>query len=167
MQYGCNWEMMATRASSDVGRLEDACRAQGLPVTTQRRAIYEVLAERTDHPTADQIWEVARERLPELSRTTVYRVLDTFVKLGVASKTPNVGAAVRFDPRTERHHHAVCRECDRVVDVESTTLDRIRIPATDDIGFEVDDYSVHIRGLCVACRRRRSRRERTRQNKEE
>ena len=151
---------MAAKTTSTIRVLEDACRAGGLPVTTQRREIYDVLVHRTDHPTADQIWDAARQRLPELSRTTVYRVLDTFVKLGVATRTPNVGAAVRFDPRTERHHHAMCRECECVIDVESPNLDRIRLPDGAAIGFEFDDYSVHIRGLCAACQRRRSRRER-------
>ncbi len=143
-----------THTASEV--LEEACRTHGLPVTAQRRELFEVLAARTDHPTADQIWESARERLPDLSRTTVYRALDTFVKLGVATKTPHLGISVRFDPRTERHHHAVCVVCDRVEDVESPRLDRVRLPDGEEIGFEIDDYSVHIRGVCADCRRRRS-----------
>lgn len=146
---------MATKVTA-AEVLTDACRAEGLPLTAQRRAIFEVLAGRTDHPTADQIWEAARERMPELSRTTVYRVLDTFVRLGVATKTPHLGTSVRFDPRTERHHHAVCVVCERVVDVESARLDRIRLPDGEEIGFEIDDYSVHIRGICANCKRRRS-----------
>jgi Fur family peroxide stress response transcriptional regulator len=40
-----------------MAQLETACREHGLPLTVQRRTILEVLAERTDHPTADQVWE--------------------------------------------------------------------------------------------------------------
>lgn len=150
---------MPTETATPLAR---ACRAHGLPVTVQRRAIYELLAGRTDHPTADQVWEAARARLPGVSRTTVYRVLDTFVRLGLVVKTPHLGSAVRFDPRTERHHHLVCTECGRVVDISSARLDRVALPDAAAHGFEVDDFSVHIRGRCAACRRgRRARNTRT------
>lgn len=141
--------------------LERACRDAGMPVTVQRRTIFEVLADRTDHPTADQVWDSVRERLPGVSRTTVYRVLDTFVRLGLIVRTPHLGSAVRFDPRTERHHHAVCAVCDRVMDVTSTRLDALPLPDPEAIGFDIDDFSVHMRGVCAACRpRRRGRRSR-------
>jgi Fur family peroxide stress response transcriptional regulator len=149
---------MATR---NLATLETACRAEGLPVTVQRRAIFELLSGRTDHPTADQVWEAARTRLPGVSRTTVYRVLDTFVRLGLVAKTPHLGSAVRFDPRTERHHHLVCTVCGRVLDVESKRLDALPLPDAAALGFEIDDFSVHMRGVCAACRRgRRGRRSR-------
>ena len=145
-------------ATPEVMTLETACRAKGLPVTVQRRAIFELLAGRTDHPTADQVWEAARVRLPGVSRTTVYRVLATFVRLGLVVKTPHPGSAARFDPRADRHHHLVCTECDRVVDVESKRLDAVTLPDAAALGFEIDDFSIHIRGVCAACRRRRTRR---------
>ena len=81
--------------------LEAACRDQGLPLTVQRRVILEALAGRDDHPTADDILAQVRGQLPEISRTTVYRVLDALVRLGLAVKISSPGAAVRFDCRTD------------------------------------------------------------------
>jgi Fur family peroxide stress response transcriptional regulator len=121
------------------------------------------LAERIDHPTADQVFAAVRNRMPDVSRTTVYRVLDTLVRLGLAVKTPHPGASVRFDPRTERHHHLVCTGCDRVIDLHAPELNALRLPDTRRFGFEVDDFSLHIRGLCSDCRtERRPTRRRTR-----
>ena len=139
------------------GRLEDleaACRRHGLPLTVQRRVVHEALAGRTDHPTADQLLVDVRSRLPGLSRTTVYRVLETLVRLGLAVKTCTLGSAVRFDPRTERHHHLVCLQCERVMDVHAPSLDALRLSAVRTAGFEISDYSVHFRGTCPECRRR-------------
>ena len=51
---------MATQAPTKLAALEAACRAQGVPLTVQRRAILEVLADRTDHPTADQVFAAVR-----------------------------------------------------------------------------------------------------------
>jgi Fur family peroxide stress response transcriptional regulator len=144
---------MATAGTARIAALEAACRAEGLPLTVQRRTILEVLAGRTDHPTADQVFAAVRVRLPDVSRTTVYRVLDTLVRLGLAVKTAHTGASVRFDPRTERHHHLTCMACDRVIDLHAPELDGLRLPDTSRLGFEVDDFSLHIRGLCADCKR--------------
>jgi Fur family peroxide stress response transcriptional regulator len=140
--------------SAPLVNLEAACRRHGVPLTVQRRAVLEALAGRTDHPTADQLLVDIRVRLPGVSRTTVYRVLETLVRLGLAVKTCTPGSAVRFDPRTERHHHLVCMQCERVIDVQAPSLDALRIPAVRTAGFEISDYSVHFRGTCPECRRR-------------
>ena len=134
--------------------LEAACRRHGLPLTVQRRVVLEMLAGRTDHPTADQLLVDVRARMPGVSRTTVYRVLETLVRLGLAVKTCTPGSAVRFDPRTERHHHLVCLQCERVMDVHAPSLDALRLPSMRTEGFEISDYSVHFRGTCPECRRR-------------
>src|SRR5580692_3385847 len=97
---------------------EKLCREQGLPVTVQRRVILESLAGREDHPTADQVFEIVAPRLPGLSRTTVYRVLETLVELGVIHKASHLGSAARYDPNTQRHHHLTCLNCHKVVDME-------------------------------------------------
>ena len=137
-----------------LGELEAACRRHGVPLTVQRRVVLETLSRRTDHPTADQLLVDVRTRLPGVSRTTVYRVLETLVRLGLAVKTCTPGSAVRFDPRTERHHHLVCLQCERVIDLHAPSLDALRLPALRTAGFEISDYSVHFRGTCPECRRR-------------
>ena len=64
-----------------IERFETAHRESGLPVTMQRRAVFEVIMDRRDHPTADQVFHALHPRLPQLSRMTVYRILGTLVSL--------------------------------------------------------------------------------------
>lgn len=135
-----------------LNELASLCRAQGVPLTLQRRAILEDLAGRCDHPTADQLYETVTARYPGISRTTVYRVLETFVQLGVARKISNPEAAARFDADTRRHHHLVCRVCHGVADFSSAELDRISLPPVIGDGFMVADYSLTVTGLCSRCR---------------
>lgn len=134
--------------------LEAACKQQGLPVTVQRRVILEALAGRDDHPTADDILDEVRQRLPEVSRTTVYRVLDTLVRLGLAAKICSPGTGVRFDPKTDRHHHLVCVRCEKVMDFEAPTLNAFPLPDAQRRAFTIHDYSIHFRGLCRECGKR-------------
>ena len=133
-------------------QFEAACRAQGVPVTVQRRRIFEALVDRTDHPTPDQVYASVKKVLPDVSRTTVYRVLKALVALGVLTKACTPGAATRVDPRTARHHHLVCRRCDRLIDVADAAVShRIQPPDLRQQAFVIEDYSIYFTGLCAAC----------------
>lgn len=138
--------------SAQMQQFEAACRAHGLPVTVQRRRIFEALCDRTDHPTPDQVYAAVKDTLPGVSRTTVYRVLDTLVELGVVAKACSPGVAGRVDPRTSRHHHLVCQRCDRLFDVEEAAVEhRIRPPDVRHQGFAIQGYSIYFTGLCATC----------------
>ncbi len=130
--------------------LEQLCRQHGLPVTVQRRVILESLSARADHPTADHIFDDVRRRYPEISRTTVYRVLETLVRVGIARKVCHPGAAARYEMDTRRHHHLVCLNCEAMVDLEDPSLDDLALPGKD-LGFYIEDYSIQFRGLCSKC----------------
>ncbi len=131
---------------------EQNCRRRGLALTIQRRAVFSELAERRDHPTADQVYEALRARLPGLSRTTVYRVLETLVSQGFARKVQHAGTAVRFDAMTERHHHLVCERCGRLADLDDALVPSLPLPDPRKTGFQVRDYSISFTGLCKSCR---------------
>jgi len=134
---------------------EALCREKGLALTVQRRAVLKDLAPRKDHPTADQVFESVGPQVPGLSRTTVYRVLDSLAKAGVIQEVGHLGTAMRYDPRVQRHHHLLCVECARVLDIEDPRLDALKAPTGT--GFEISDYSVYFKGRCPDCRKKRPR----------
>jgi Fur family peroxide stress response transcriptional regulator len=155
---GCNKvAIMATgrRARLKVEQLEQMLRQHGLPLTVQRRAVLEALSLRLDHPFADQIFDDVRKRMPEISRTTVYRVLKTLVRVGVARKVCHPGSAARYEAATHRHHHLVCLNCETMVDLEDASLDSLPLPSASS-GFHIEDYSIQFRGLCSDCARKLS-----------
>jgi Fur family peroxide stress response transcriptional regulator len=128
------------------------CREGRVPLTAQRRQVLEALLDLDNHPTADQVHELVVQRMPEVNRTTVYRTLETLVGMGVIHKASHPGRVVRFDPRTERHHHLVCLRCDRVIDVWDENLEKLKIPDLSSTGFQVEDFQVQLRGVCRECR---------------
>lgn len=134
--------------------MEERCRRNGLSLTVQRHAILENLSSRKDHPTADLIYAAIQNRVAGVSRTTVYRVLETFVRLGLAQKISHPGAKARFDADTSRHHHAACIECEKIIDIHSSVLPDIDLSHADLKGFEVFDCSVVAVGLCIDCSRK-------------
>lgn len=132
-------------------QFERVCRGHGLPMTIQRRAVFEAVLEREDHPTADQVYDAIRSRAGGISRTTVYRILDMFVRLGLITKICHHGSAARFDPRIRQHHHLVCMHCEKIIDIEEERLDGIAWPDVGRSGFEIKNYHIHFRGVCADC----------------
>lgn len=131
--------------------MEERCKKNRLSLTVQRRTILENLSSRNDHPTADQIYAAIKDQLSGVSRTTVYRVLETFVQLGIAQKISNPEAKARFDADTSRHHHAACIACEKVLDIDDRLIPDIDLKGADLEGFEIFDCSVVAVGLCREC----------------
>jgi len=128
------------------------CRERGLPLTEQRMVVLEAVLDLDDHPTADRVHEVVARRDSGVSRATVYRALESLARIGVITKACHPGKAVRYDSRTEIHHHLVCLRCDDVIDISDGRLDALPVPDTSRLGFEVSDFRVQLRGICRRCR---------------
>ena len=148
---------MDQHVAERLAQLKLICRQRGLPLTTQRRSVLEVLLQRSDHPTADQVYATVQATNPQISRRTVYRVLDTLSEWGLVRRVHHPGASARYDAKTHRHHHLVCNRCGKIVDLESPTLDNLSIPNGLTRGFDVRDFSVQLMGTCPECRRRRKK----------
>jgi len=134
------------------------CRDRGLSFTPQRRAILGAILDLNNHPTADQVHAALARRRPRVSRATVFRTLEAFARAGIISKACHPGSAVRYDWRTETHHHMVCLRCDRVMDFADPRLDALAVPDTRTFGFVVSELRVQLRGTCRRCRQLEDRR---------
>jgi len=141
------------RVSVMLEELERICHQHGLPNTVQRREVLHTLVLRRDHPVADQVFDDVRKRLPEISRATVYRVLETLVRIGIARKVCHPGSGARYEVERRRHHHLVCIRCEKMIDLEDPTLDHLSLPGAAS-GFQIQDYSIQFLGLCKTCARK-------------
>lgn len=144
--FKVDWRVTVHEASK-TELFEQWCRQRGERCTTPRRAILEAVLEFGNHPTAEQVFEAVRPRLPAIARPTVYRTLEHLARAGVITKACHPGAICRYDSRIDLHHHLVCLRCNQIVDFEDPSLDTLTIPDTSEFGFEVSDYRVQIRGL--------------------
>jgi Fe2+ or Zn2+ uptake regulation protein len=137
---------MTGRAESMLANLKRA----GLKLTPQRIAIVREIADDLTHPTAQALFERLRPAFPTMSFATVYNTLDALAGCGLTGSL-NLGGAVRFDPNTAAHHHAVCDACGVVVDIPV-----IPAPAPPPApalvnGFRVLREERTYRGLCARC----------------
>ncbi|MCA9771280.1 MAG: transcriptional repressor [Myxococcales bacterium] len=151
-------ERQSSKSTHTIETYAALFRAHRVPLTRQRRVVLEAVVEREDHPTADQIFEEVRGTLPRISRMTVYRVLETFKRIGLIRHVHHAGPVIRFDPNVARHHHVVCERCDKMIDLKDPALDRLKLPPKQPYGFaEISDVSVYFMGVCESCRRTEGR----------
>lgn len=123
-----------------------------LKLTPQRIAIVRELAGDASHPTAQDLFDRLRAAFPTMSFATVYNTLDTLATHGLLGSL-RLGAAVRFDPNTTAHHHAVCDRCLAVIDLPAEPLDAGSARRLGRLtgGFRVTTEERTYRGLCPAC----------------
>ncbi len=121
-------------------------------MTHQREVILEELRRVTSHPTADELYRLVRDRLPRISRATVYRNLEQLAQAGMVTKLFGTGNQKRFDGNTERHHHVRCIKCGKIADIRLSRELTTEPEVADASGYTILDRQVDFLGLCPECR---------------
>ncbi|MCF0132816.1 MAG: transcriptional repressor [Blautia sp.] len=122
-----------------------------LKYSRQREAIKEFLSKRTDHPTADVVYENIRQIYPNISMGTVYRNLSLLSDIGEIQKVPGLSGADHFDWRTDAHCHFLCRNCRRVIDMNDTGIQQLLESAESRYPGIIDGCRVSFSGICEDC----------------
>lgn len=115
----------------------------------------EAVQESADHPTAAQIYARVKARQPRVAFGTVYKALDLLSRTGQVLQLEFGDGASRYDRRTDRHDHAICTSCGKLVDLDvplPANLDRQAMKAS---GYTISQHTTHFFGLCPECASRR------------
>lgn len=126
-------------------------------MTRQRKIILEELQKVNTHPSADEIYEMVRLRLPRISLGTVYRNLEILSELGKIQKLQLSGSLKRFDWNTNKHYHIRCVRCNRVDDAPIAPLNQIEDELYESTVFEIIGHNLEFVGLCPECSKKISR----------
>jgi Fur family peroxide stress response transcriptional regulator len=135
------------------GRLTERLGAGGLRPTPQREHIYQVLLQKRDHPTAEDVFIRAKRGMPDISIATVYNCLDTLVQCGLVRQVQLDRGATRFCPNMREHGHFYCNGCDTVFDVDLPEKPQPRIILPH--GFKAERFEVAIHGVCPDCAKKK------------
>ena len=123
-----------------------------LKYSRQRESIKDYLNGRTDHPTAEQVYNNVRKEYPNISLGTVYRNLGLLAETGYLTKISCGDASERFDPNTHEHYHFICTKCNCVYDLEMDNLDFINTLAGKDFDGKIEGHSTYFYGKCKNCK---------------
>jgi len=120
-------------------------------ITHQREIILDELKTLKTHPTADELCELVRLRLPRVSLATVYRNLEWLCQRGIVQKIEVGGRQKRFDGTVELHYHIRCISCGRVDDVDMIPVDMLEQDLSKKSGYTIKGHRLEFWGTCPAC----------------
>jgi len=124
---------------------------QNLGLTKQREVVLRVIREAHEHLTAGEVFANAKTLLPTISFATVYNSLRYLKEAGHIAEIQFGNGASRFDRMTQRHDHAICTNCGRLVDIEMEIPGDIVKRAAKYSGFKPESLEFTLRGKCPEC----------------
>ncbi len=130
----------------------------GMRRTTQRQIILEELSKVASHPTANEVYDMVRKRLPRIGLGTVYRNLELMAEKGIILKIEVGGTKKRFDATTTPHYHIRCLECGKVNDIEISFQHQINEIAASASNFDVLSHHIEFSGICETCKKKQGAR---------
>lgn len=119
-----------------------------------RTAVVEALAGHDCAVTAIELDDELRRRKPAVARASVYRALEQLEELGLVRRIEvcrGTAGFERVDPAGHHHHHAICRDCGRMVPFEDRSLEQAIHRLSESIDFDVSEHDVVLKGRCHRC----------------
>ncbi len=120
-------------------------------LTPQTGAVLEVIRDCDGHLTPGEIFEAARKRLPTISYATVYNSLRYLKDAGLVREVSFGNGASRYDRETDRHDHAICNACGKLVDFDLPATVELMRAAARRSRFKPESVHLTLRGLCPDC----------------
>ena len=126
--------------------------AGGRP-TRQRRAVLACLGQLDDFRSAQEIHELLRGGGENVGLSTVYRTLQALADADEVDVLRAEDGETRYRRCSgTHHHHLVCRDCGRTVEVEGPTVERWATAIAEEHGYDAVSHTLEIFGLCPSCR---------------
>lgn len=122
-----------------------------LKYSRQRESIKNFLMTRTDHPTAETVYENLRKEYPKISLGTVYRNLSLLTEIGEIQTISTGVGPDRFDGNTKPHYHFICKHCGRVIDLNMKGMEHINLLAQHEFAGTIEGHTVFFYGSCEEC----------------
>ena len=117
----------------------------------QREMIRDNLRGRTDHPTAEAVYEDLRLQDPHISLWTVYRNLSLLADMGEIERIGAVPGADHFDGNMTEHDHFVCRTCGGIQDIAPADHRSLERGSAPHVSGQITGSSITFFGVCRQC----------------
>ncbi|HZO68939.1 MAG TPA: Fur family transcriptional regulator [Kribbellaceae bacterium] len=128
--------------------------AIGTRSTRQRAAVSSVLDEQDEFRTAQEIHAALRQAGEAVGLTTVYRTLQALADSEEVDVLRNADGETAYRRCSKgHHHHLVCRDCGRTVEVEGPAVERWADKVAAEHGYSDVSHTLEIFGTCADCRR--------------
>ena len=124
----------------------------------QREDLLSILKNSKSHPTAEELYNSIKEKIPSVSRGTVYRNLKDLVDGGYIIKISMADGADRYDYIHKKHNHIICKYCGMVKDFEyDFDLKNVKLSVIKQTEMDPLLDGVIVYGICGKCKEKNRR----------
>ena len=109
----------------EIEEFERSLHTGNYKLTSQREAIFELLKNTEGHLTAEEIYELIKERNPDIGLSTVYRTLRLLTDIGLVRKLNLDDKPIHYELTLSPHNHLICLRCGRIIDIDNEVLEGI------------------------------------------
>jgi Fur family transcriptional regulator, ferric uptake regulator len=121
-------------------------------LTNQRAIILDYLKENYNHPSVEEIFGFVKNKLPRISKKTVYSNLQFLCNEGLIQDV-RVKGVQRYEPQSNPHHHLICRKCGKILDIQSEELLSHAMKVGKTLrNFFVESTDINFYGICKKCK---------------
>ncbi|MGD0054962.1 MAG: Fur family transcriptional regulator [Acidimicrobiales bacterium] len=145
-------------SQDDVEEILSTIRAAAKRVTAAKRTVAEVLVAARGHLTVDEVTSAVQDLRPEVSPSTVYRILEEFEDLQIVVHSHLGQTAAVYHLSGAVHGHLTCSTCNFTVQIPAAHFDALSKDLQKSYGFLLDRHHVAISGTCSYCQQERRRR---------
>lgn len=96
-------------------QFKEICAKHGWKCTAQRLAVYNFIAQNFKHPGVNEAWDDIKQKLPTVTRESVYRILNEFAEANLIHRLDHIDSA-RYDSQVGAHGHFICEVCGEISD---------------------------------------------------
>ena len=122
-------------------------------MTKQRRIILDEIGKPGQHLTADMVYDLVKQKLPNISLATVYRNLETLAEQKLVRRLTVGGGQRHYDGGAHLHYHVKCTICGKISDVSAEPFGDLNQTAELGCdGFEIFDHELEFQGTCEDCK---------------
>ena len=118
-------------------------------MTRQRAVILEIIRSDLCHHTAEEIFALAKEKLPTISRATVYNNLKALEEEQIIRHINGDDGITRYDKSYIPHGHLFCMGCRKIYDFDIPDFTSTLKTYSD---AEIDSYELRVNGICQDCK---------------
>jgi Fur family ferric uptake transcriptional regulator len=123
--------------------------------TKQKSAVRHALSEAVGFVSAQQLHLVLQNHGASTSLATVYRVLNDLVASGEADSLQSADGELLFrDCGEGHHHHLICRDCGKTVEIEAEKVESWADQVAKSHGFASPSHTIDIFGSCRSCQKK-------------
>ncbi len=134
-----------------IEELKRRSKKAGLRVTKQRIEIFKAVFESKAHPDAETLYNLIKNKVPNVALDTVYRTLASLESLNMVFRVDSLLPKARFDADYTPHSHFLCTKCNEIYDIFLTSATDVKNEVQKKGIGNVVDVNIQVRGICPKC----------------